>query len=206
LASIGYTSYDITGMFLESGDGSGLPSTRDIGGAIIAGMIGKKILKPAYNLCRRNRSARRYCNYALGYVGAELAIEALLLTTRYSWAKNKGITTVVGAFDLASGNSAAAYNLGKRKPRPLTHGSLTGALNKVGACTGVSDPSIFGSTFKFGNCAEFLAANKLMFRRARKKAIRWTKAYGIDDHGTTAGRGPMKNYCSNCVGIFNLRN
>jgi hypothetical protein len=205
LSTVATTTYDIGSMFLEEGDGSAAPSARDIGGALIAGLVGKKLFKPLYGLCKKNKKARRYCNYVVGYVGAELKIEALVQSKKSNWLNKKRKTTVVGAFDLATGKSAAAFNLGKQKP-PMTHPSLKSALNKVGVHEGCSAPGVFGSTNIFGNCAEFQAANKLMSMGVKKKAIRWTLAYDVDKTGTFGGRGFIKPYCANCIGLFNLKN
>ena len=148
------------------------------------------------------------CTYAIGYVKAHLKMELLLARTPAKWTKKKGVSTVVAAFDFKTTSAAAAFNLGKQE-RPKTHSSLASIVSAKGATLGCADDSIFGGgNFKFGNCGEFLAANKVLFMKGtKKKRIRWTLAYSIKDRKRAfAARGDVKPYCPNCVGMFYLRN
>ena len=200
-ASFASTAFDLFSL-AEQGAGE---SASSVGASILLGLVGNKILKPIAALCKKNKKARRGCNYALGWSGAQLKMRNLVSSKSKSWINRKRIATVVGAFDVTTGKSAAAFNLGKQV-RPATHPSLKRALNSISVSEGCDDSSVFGGSFKFGNCAEFLSANKLMWGKAKKKAIRWTSAYSINNKGSGPSLGDKKNYCANCVGLFGLRN
>ncbi|MBU6956095.1 hypothetical protein [Hahella sp. HN01] len=84
---------------------------------------------------------------------------------------------------------------------------LKGKVENLGVTLGCADEDIYGTSMKFGNCAEFHAANQLLNGGAKAKRIRWTLAYYINDRtGTYTKRGGVKPYCPNCVGMFNLKN
>jgi hypothetical protein len=168
-------------------------------------LVGGKYLKSLAKLCKANKKVRRGCYYAIGWVGAYLKMKALVSSKSKNWMKRKSITTIVGAFDVTTTKSTAAFNLGKQKPRPETHRSLKPLLK--GICEGDKEPSIYGGSYGFANCAEFLAANELLKGGAKLLAIRWTSAYGINDRtGSSPSLGKRKAYCPNCVGMFKLRN
>ncbi|PWQ95047.1 RHS repeat domain-containing protein, partial [Leucothrix arctica] len=197
LASIATTSYDVAGMFAESGNGESLPSAGDIGGAVLFGLVGKQVFKPLSKLCQKNKKAKRYCNFVIGYVGAELKIDILAGSKSSNWLNKKRKNTIVGAFDLTNGLSVAEFNRGKGN-NPTTHASLGGtpSLGCLDSGTGIT----------VGNCAEFMAANKLLRGGAKRKAIRWTFAYHVDKSGKYGSRGFIKSYCGVCVRMFNVKN
>ena len=143
--------------------------------------MGKSVFKPLSKLCKRNKKAKRYCNFVIGYVGAELKIDLLARSKSSNWLNKKRKNTIVGAFDLTSGASVAAFNRGKgTNPPAPTHRSLASAsLGCVDSGTGI----------KIGNCAEFMAANKLLFAGSKRRAIRWTFAYHVDRSGKRGSRG-----------------
>ncbi|WP_431685685.1 Ig-like domain-containing protein [Hahella sp. NBU794] len=167
-----------------------------------------KFLRGIAKKCKPGKADKgNICTYAVGYVKAEAKVEFLLASTPSKWTKKNRISTIVGAFDMKTTKASAAFNLGKRAMPSNVNQKLKGKVENLGVTLGCADEDIYGTSMKFGNCAEFHAANQLLNGGAKAKRIRWTLAYYINDRtGTYTKRGGVKPYCPNCVGMFNLKN
>jgi RHS repeat-associated protein len=179
-------------------------SVSAIGASLIIGLVANKILKPLSKLCKSKKNKDNKCTYAIGWVNAHAQIRAKLLTTSVKSAKDQHLMVIAGVFDKRSMRAAAEFNLGSRN-RSATHSALSKHLQKQGmpdvGCPGPKSRNIMG------NCAEFLAANKLLWNRGKLKNFVWTQAYRVDTSGAgNTGLGTMMPYCSNCKMTFNLKN
>ncbi len=133
---------------------------------------------------------------------------ALVARTSSSAIKQNGIRVVVGAFDFKKGKGIAAFNLGSRN-MPRLHKTAKKILPRTNSSTsGCSrNGGLFGSTNRFGACAEFQAMNKLLKKKSKFKNILFTQAHYVKTANGRGKLGSIKPYCANCKAIFsrNLR-
>lgn len=202
LSGVAQASFDVTSLLLQSG---GDVTPTDLGKAVLTGLLGKKLLKPLAKVCKSKKKKSNRCTYAIGWTNAQAQISLLLATTLTSTAIKNHSVVVGGVFDIGSGKAAASFNKGSRQ-RPRTHPKLIRHLNSTGRPDVGCAVSNSGRLI-MGNCAEFLAANKLLKKGGKLKNFVWTQAYNVDTSGAgPTGRGSVKPYCSNCKMTFALKN
>ncbi|ABC28925.1 Rhs family protein [Hahella chejuensis KCTC 2396] len=137
-----------------------------------------KFLRGIAKKCKPGKADKgNICTYAVGYVKAEAKVEFLLASTPSKWTKKNRISTIVGAFDMKTTKASAAFILGKRAMPSNVNQKLKGKVENLGVTLGCADEDIYGTSMKFGNCAEFNAANQLLNGGAKAKRIRWKLAY-----------------------------
>ncbi len=126
------------------------------------------------------------CNFAKGYANAQA--QALMRLGTLTGSKKRQ-RVVVGAFDVSRPGQVAVGVSGP--PPAMVHSHLKNKLTKVfgsGAQPGGMNGSLCGHPL--GVCAEFHAANKLLYKQAKYKNIFFTQPMRLEQGGVDA--------CENC--------
>ena len=176
LAGVGEASFDITTLFLQNGTDV---SARDVGGAVLLGLIGGKILKPLAKACKSGKNGNtNKCKFAVGWVEADFRarnqVRSIPNSRLARGAKPWRIIVTGGAFDAKRGRGTAATN-GPVEPSSVlqAHGRKFGLIyGGRNAC---------GTRNTVGRCAEWRAARNLIRKGSIIKNIRWTPAYYVDE-------------------------
>jgi len=196
LAGVGYTSYDITSMFIS---GSDEVTAKDVGGAILLGLIGNKILKPIAKACKSSGKKSNRCKLALGWTMAHAKMRVLVWSTPNSRLQ-KGtlnrIIMVIGAYDIKRGVGVAATN----GDHNGASGKLRSHARKFGL--GVGEEKACRTRNTVGRCAEWRSADKLLKGKSKIANIRWTRPRYVDPG--VSGFAKLRSYtdpCGICVHV-----
>jgi len=185
LATVGYTSFDVTSLFVQHGSEV---SAVDVGGAILLGLIGKKLLGPIAKICQNKKQKNNRCKVAIATVEAEAKMRALVARTPNSRfdAKLSGTFTVrvvSPTIDVKRGRGTAAFN------GPVHSVAKSAALKAHAAKFGlkIGDENACGTNNTVGRCAEWRSANNLLKSGSKIKNIRWLAARKVTPGPTLLG-------------------